>query len=511
MKKIYSFFKFRLAAFLLIAILFGMNVNATVWPVPNDSTNAVAYFLDTLSDGSNRYAPGDTLMLTSSSQYHTNRISYVFQDLVVLGDPSLSVKPSFYFEDQGFRIPDSATSFELKNIKAIGWDPADSTSQANFLIEFKSHGSLLKIEEVEGLGFKCAFMLTGAVQYDSIVVNNCIFHDMSNKYNTFDFRGSKVNYASITNSTVYNEPQGILGEFWGADTTTGSGEVPFEKTLIVDHNTFYSVVKGSSFMAIHNLKDESLTATISNNIISTLNGDGCRPFRYNTLAGSVSFENNVVHDFVSTRYNEGNYYGLVKDSLDKYYPGLVSQVNTDTTNPYFSDPTSASFMLADSSSLLSAATDGSGLGDPRWIPVAGVSIDALPEAVVEGVETTMTATVNISGEDKTVTWSVTNGTGTATINATTGVLSPTAVGTVTVKATSNYNTALYDELEITINEMIYVSGITLTAVDASEKETTIIDNKGGFLTISASILPVDAYDKSITWSASNTTICNLSL
>lgn len=508
MKKIYSLLKIRFAAVLLIVTLFGMNVNATVWPVPNDSTNAVAYFLDSLNDGSFRYAPGDTLMLTSSSEYHTSRISYIFQDIVVMGDPDLTVPPSFYFEDQGFRVPDSATSFELKNIKAMGWDPADSSSQANFLIEFKSHGGLLKIEEVEGFGFRCAFMLTGGLIYDSIVVNNCIFHDMSNKYNTFDFRGSKVNYASITNNTVYNEPQGILGEFWGADTTTGSTDVPYMKTLVVERNTFYSVVGGSSFMAVHNLKDESLTATISNNIISTLSADGCRPFRYNTLAGSISLENNIFHDFISTRYNAGSYYGIVQDSIDKYYPGLVTQANNDTVNPYYEDPAAASFMLSDSSSLLGYATDGGAIGDPRWVPVAGVSINSLTEAVVVGTDVQLSATVNVSGDDKSVTWSVTNGTGTATIDASTGVLSPTAAGTITVKATSNFNSAFSDELNITIETKILITSISLVSKDG-DNETTSITKKGNFLTITATIEPVSAHDKSLTWSVSDANLCNL--
>lgn len=510
MKKIYSIFKFKFAAFMLTATIFSMNANATVWPVPNDSTNAVAFFLDSLNDGTFRYAPGDTIMLTSSSQYHTNRISYIFQDVVVMGDPTLTVQPSFYFEDQGFRVPDSATSFELKNIKAIGWDPADSTSQANFLVEYKSHGGLLKIEEVEGLGFRCAFMLTGGSVYDSIVVNNCIFHDMSNKYNTFDFRGSKVKHTSITNNTVYNEPQGIIGEFWGADTSTGSTDVPFEKTLIIDHNTFYSVVKGSSFMAIHNLKDESLNATISNNIVSTLNGDGCRPFRYNTLAGSVDFKNNIFHDFVSTRYNAGLYYGLDQDSLDIYYPGLVTQTKTDTANPNFEDPAAASFMLADSSSLLGYATDGGAIGDPRWVPVAGVSIDALTSAVVVGTDVQLTATVNVSGDDKTVIWSVTNGTGSATIDASTGLLSPTAAGTITVKATSNFNNAFIDELDITVETKIYVTGISLVS-KKGDTESTVIENKAGYLSIEATVEPVSAHDKSLTWSISDTNIARLNL
>lgn len=471
----------------------------------NDSVDILKAWFDTIPGGTLLYEKGDTLVLASSSQYTTTKFCYPREDVVLMGDPRLLVKPSLYTIDFGFRLENDTTSLELIGFKVIGWDPADSSSSGNYFLQSRYAGAeSIIFRDIESVGFKGFFYLEKGWEYDSIVVDNCIIHDLPNSsYNVFDFRSGKIKYASVTNSTVYGDPRGVFGEFWASDTTTGSGEVPFAQRLICDHNTFYNVVGGSSFLAVHNIKDQSLTATITNNIVSTLfENTNSRPFRYDTYAGSINFENNIFHNFVSSRYNAGSYYGLVQDSLDLYYPGLVTQVNTDTANPYYSDPEAGLFWLADSSSLLAAGTDDGPIGDPRWIPIAGVSINAPAEAVVEGTDVTLTAEVNVSGADKSVTWSVTNGTGTATIIDSTGVLSPLTPGTVTVKATSNYNNAFFDELVITIEEKIFVTGITLEATDKDGKPVDGIYNLAGFLNVTATIIPGSAHDKSIEWSIS---------
>lgn len=68
--------------------------------------------------------------------------------------------------------------------------------------------------------------------------------------------------------------------------------------------------------------------------------------------------------------------------------------------------------------------------------VSGIAV--LNGTVADGGTLQMTATVTPSNAtDPSVTWSVVNGTGSATINATTGLLTATSVGNVTVYATAN--------------------------------------------------------------------------
>ncbi len=75
----------------------------------------------------------------------------------------------------------------------------------------------------------------------------------------------------------------------------------------------------------------------------------------------------------------------------------------------------------------------------------------------------LTATVTPSdATNKTVTWSIVNGTGQATIN-TTGLVTAVSNGTVTARATANDGSGVVGSLVITIsNQVIPVTGITVT-------------------------------------------------
>lgn len=64
--------------------------------------------------------------------------------------------------------------------------------------------------------------------------------------------------------------------------------------------------------------------------------------------------------------------------------------------------------------------------------------------------------------DKSVTWSITNGTGQATINQT-GLVTAVKNGTVTAKALANDGSGVFGELLITITgQKVLVTSITLT-------------------------------------------------
>jgi PGF-pre-PGF domain-containing protein len=132
------------------------------------------------------------------------------------------------------------------------------------------------------------------------------------------------------------------------------------------------------------------------------------------------------------------------------------------------------------------------------IPVTEITVTGAGDAteVVNGETLQMSASVlPLDATDPSVTWSVTAGTGTATINET-GLLTATGDGTVTVKATANDGSAIEGTLVITVTAApIPVTGITVTgAGDATE----VVN--GETLQMSASVLPLDATDPSVTWS-----------
>jgi len=104
--------------------------------------------------------------------------------------------------------------------------------------------------------------------------------------------------------------------------------------------------------------------------------------------------------------------------------------------------------------------------------------------------------------NKTVAWSVANGTGEATIS-TDGLLTAVKNGTVTVNATSTDGGNVVGSTVITISNqaVILVTGITVTSTGGA----TTITTKGGTLQMIATVLPENATEKNVTWSVTNVT------
>ena len=105
-------------------------------------------------------------------------------------------------------------------------------------------------------------------------------------------------------------------------------------------------------------------------------------------------------------------------------------------------------------------------------------------------------------KDKTVTWSVEDGTGSATISDT-GLLTATGDGTVTVTATANDASNTTGSAEITISNQIIVLVNTITV--QGESGASAITANNGTLQMNASVGPDDAKDKTVTWSVADGT------
>jgi uncharacterized protein YjdB len=127
-----------------------------------------------------------------------------------------------------------------------------------------------------------------------------------------------------------------------------------------------------------------------------------------------------------------------------------------------------------------------------------INISSLEDASVLEIGSTLNMYAEILPENalyKKFKWSVENGTGTATINAS-GVLSGTTAGTVTVKATAVDGSAVYGTKLITITEpVVPVETISITAED----EVTSVET-GAELQIFAEAAPANATNKTVSWS-----------
>ncbi|MEZ5047180.1 MAG: Ig-like domain-containing protein [Chitinophagaceae bacterium] len=137
------------------------------------------------------------------------------------------------------------------------------------------------------------------------------------------------------------------------------------------------------------------------------------------------------------------------------------------------------------------------------IPVTSVTVSSAGNAttVLAGSTLQMNASVlPINATNNTVTWSVQNGTGTASISAT-GLLTGLTPGTVTVVATSNGTPSVFGTKQITVNaNNIPVNSITVT----STANATTVPN-GATLQMFADVLPLNASNNTVTWSVQNGT------
>lgn len=157
------------------------------------------------------------------------------------------------------------------------------------------------------------------------------------------------------------------------------------------------------------------------------------------------------------------------------------------------------------------ANDGSGIYGTLLITISNqvIKVTSISVSGADGVSTITTdnGTLQLSAgispsnaTNKTVTWSVTNGTGQAAINSS-GLVSAVKNGTVTARATANDGSGVYGTLIITIsNQVIPVSSITVTGAGGSTVVST-----GGSLQLTADVLPADASNKTVSWSVTNGT------
>jgi uncharacterized protein YjdB len=156
---------------------------------------------------------------------------------------------------------------------------------------------------------------------------------------------------------------------------------------------------------------------------------------------------------------------------------------------------------------IATANDGSGVygsmiitNSNQFVPVTGIVVTgAAGETTIASVNGTLQLSaiaLPTNATNKTVSWSVINGTGEATINST-GLLTAVSNGTVTARATANDGSGVFNILVITISgQIIYVNSIVVSGTGG----VTAITTKNGTLQLIAEILPSNSTDKSVTWS-----------
>ncbi len=166
--------------------------------------------------------------------------------------------------------------------------------------------------------------------------------------------------------------------------------------------------------------------------------------------------------------------------------------------------------LAESSDLIDAGTEvglayigaAPDIGyDEYKIPVTNIVVTGaggLTSINTDNGTLQMLASITpASATNKTVAWSVINGTGKASISST-GLVTAISNGTVTIRATANDGSGVYGQLQLTISNQtyVYVTGITVAGAGG----VTTINRDNGTLQLNASVIPSNADLKTVTWS-----------
>ena len=136
----------------------------------------------------------------------------------------------------------------------------------------------------------------------------------------------------------------------------------------------------------------------------------------------------------------------------------------------------------------------------KIIPVTNVSLSKSTLSIKQGKSSSISATVYPSdASNKTVTWSSSN---TAVASVSNGAIKGLSQGTstITVRTADGGFTASCD---VTITEPTRVTGVTLNQSSLTLK----VDKSSSLI---ATVSPIDAYDKSVSWNSSNTAVATVS-
>lgn len=311
----------------------------------------------------------------------------------------------------------------------------------------------------EGFNFKLGYMIINPSDHDPhVIMKYCI--------------GAYGRYGGLTTND-----QGYYGQF-----------------LYVYNNFFYH--NGNYGVFILGPSDNRLRRTFRNNI----SYDSPNEYTlYETTHSNNSWDSEVTvtnDDFVSLNYSElkqvrksdGSLpdinFGKLKDGSDLIDAGI------DVGLPYVGSAPDMGY-----SEYLAGFL----------IPVTGISVSGNAGATTITTDNgTLQLNADITPTNatiKTVTWSITNGTGQASINPT-GLVTAISNGTVTARATANDGSGVFGTLVITIsNQNILVTGITISGTAGVTSITT--DN--GTLQLNATISPTNSTNQTVTWSIVNGT------
>jgi uncharacterized protein YjdB len=327
---------------------------------------------------------------------------------------------------------------------------------------------------------------------------------------------------SIYNQIILASGLSVTGTGGSTSITINNGSLQLSATVIpsntTDKSVTWSLTNGTGRAIISTdglvtaLDNGTVTARATTKDGSSISG---------TLVISISNQTGPVTSIMVT--GAGGSSSITTDNgyLQLNAAVLPANATVKTVTWSFVDNTgvasinSSGLVTAVSNGIISArasANDGSGVFGTflititnQIVPVSAVSITSpggLSSITTDNGTLQLSAAVQPSfASDRTVIWSLLNGTGEATINSS-GLVTSISNGTVTALATAHDGSGIYASMNLVItNQIVQITGITLSGNDGR----TTVDAYHGTLQISAVVLPQNSSNITLTWSLLNDT------
>ena len=322
-------------------MLVALVANANVININTGTPDALRKALD------NAAATGDTIVMAAGFYVESpeNYIAFTGKNVTVMAEKGadVTVQPKV-----PIRLKTGARA-EFINIKFDCGHLSDVNSYSEIIVAAdNTTGKKVILDGCEFYGWtqktNSIIHVRSDRQMDSVVVNNCYFHD--NLYSCILLKYASIIGVSITNSTFADITTDANGPDAGVvdiRSTTGS--------VRIDHCTFYNAqAKNTDFGAIG--KISSADAIVSNCVFAMPEStDNMR---------AIHMEAGEAQNCLSFNYLYDDGYGI---------RSAVTKTNClKELDPLFVDAPNGDLRVQGGSPVLGAGTDGSDLGDPRWIP-----------------------------------------------------------------------------------------------------------------------------------------------
>ncbi|WP_099469305.1 Ig-like domain-containing protein [Konateibacter massiliensis] len=322
------------------------------------------------------------------------------------------------------------------------------------------------------------FNKLGDAKNEPVTIQNCIAYSNGNNGFKLGGEGYAVDHIITDCLAFQNNMDGFTDNF-------NTGVLTVTNCTSVDNNRYNYIFRLNPYLSA------SEQGTFTNNI-----------------SYRSSYDEDTVNDYISGNivnsyfFDEGNNTITANDFISTTAPESYER-NADGTINYgdFMRPTTASFLANSGISHASYIGAIPPVSTPAQL-VTKISLDKTQASLKIGETVALKASVEpANATNSALTWTSSN-TGVASVDST-GLVKALSAGTAVISAASTDGSNITAACAITVlPDVVGVSSITLT------KTKTAIA-KGSSETLSASVLPENATDTSVTWSSSNTKVATV--